>query len=314
MGLVTDVGGGALDFSRIVLESDNASLVYDQSLVDISIATDISAFTQAETTTRFNALSSYPGLVVNSESAGELTAVSYVNNQSAGTVGTAIDTRFVITNEQTGEGVTANRGVSVGAVWEDGELSFRLGVPNARAASPIERLRVVEDKMGLGLTQPSAILNIKPGTATANTAPLKLTAGVNLTTPEAGAIEFDGTDLFITQTTGPTRKTIAFQGDVATDIATSLSIANTYTDATRLVASAVLDFGSTAAQTSTDLTITVTGATIGEPVSVGATIFPANGDFSAQVTSADTVTVRFNNYSSGAIDPASGTFKVTIHR
>jgi hypothetical protein len=33
---------------------------------------------------------------------------------------------------------------------------------------------------------------LKAGTATAGTAPLKFTAGTNLTTPEAGAAEFDG--------------------------------------------------------------------------------------------------------------------------
>lgn len=41
----------------------------------------------------------------------------------------------------------------------------------------------------------------------AGTAPFKMTAGTNLTTPEAGAIEFDGTNLFITISS--TRKTIA---------------------------------------------------------------------------------------------------------
>lgn len=46
------------------------------------------------------------------------------------------------------------------------------------------------------------------GTALAGTAPLKLTSGTNLTTPEEGAIEFDGTNLYYTDST-PTRQTIA---------------------------------------------------------------------------------------------------------
>jgi hypothetical protein len=41
------------------------------------------------------------------------------------------------------------------------------------------------------------------GTATAGTAPLKLTSGTNLTTPEAGAVEFDGTHFY--GTVGTTR-------------------------------------------------------------------------------------------------------------
>lgn len=77
---------------------------------------------------------------------------------------------------------------------------------------------------------------------------------------------------------------------------------------------AVLNFPSTAAGTSSDLTITVTGAADGNPVSLGvpnaSTL--ANGSFSAWVSAADTVTIRFANNSSGALDPASGTFRATV--
>lgn len=40
-------------------------------------------------------------------------------------------------------------------------------------------------------------------------APIKFTSGTNLTTPVAGSMEFDGTNLYITQTSGPTRQTIS---------------------------------------------------------------------------------------------------------
>ncbi|NDC42689.1 MAG: hypothetical protein EBZ77_14275 [Chitinophagia bacterium] len=81
-----------------------------------------------------------------------------------------------------------------------------------------------------------------------------------------------------------------------------------------LTGSATLDFGSTAAQTSSDLTITVTGAADGDVVSLGVpnASVNANTDYTAWVSSANTVTVRFNNYSSAAVDPASGTFKVFV--
>jgi hypothetical protein len=52
-------------------------------------------------------------------------------------------------------------------------------------------------------------VTIKAGTATAGTAPLKFTSGVLLTTPEAGAIEFNNDKLYFTNTSGPTRQTVA---------------------------------------------------------------------------------------------------------
>jgi hypothetical protein len=144
-----------------------------------------------------------------------------------------------------------------------------------------------------GTTSAAALLHLAAGTATANTAPLKLTSGTNLTTAEAGAIEYDGTEFYATNS-GASR--------------TILSRC--------LKGSATLDFGSTAAQSSADLTITVTGAADGDTVDVGApnASVNANTSYYAWVSAANTVTVRFNNYSSGAVDPASGTFKVTVNK
>jgi hypothetical protein len=58
-------------------------------------------------------------------------------------------------------------------------------------------------------------ITVRAGTAAANTAPLKFTSGTLLTTPEAGAIEFNNNKLYFTQTTGPTRLTIAAYNDAA---------------------------------------------------------------------------------------------------
>ena len=62
--------------------------------------------------------------------------------------------------------------------------------------------------IGIGISaMTTARLQIAAGTATAGTAPIKLTAGTNLTTAEVGTMEYDGTDLFFTPT-GTIRKTI----------------------------------------------------------------------------------------------------------
>jgi hypothetical protein len=81
-----------------------------------------------------------------------------------------------------------------------------------------------------------------------------------------------------------------------------------------LSATGSLDFGNTSAQSSADLTITVTGAAVGDSVSIGVPngSVSANTCFSGWVSATNTVTVRFNNYSSGAVDPSSGTFRATV--
>ena len=69
--------------------------------------------------------------------------------------------------------------------------------------------------LGIGVTAPAAYLNIKAGTTAASTAPLKFTTGDNLTTAEAGAMEYNGSELFFTPT-GTTRETIAYVSDITT--------------------------------------------------------------------------------------------------
>ncbi len=54
---------------------------------------------------------------------------------------------------------------------------------------------------------PSARLTLPAGTTAANTAPLKFTSGTNLTTAVAGAMEYDGTNLFFTRS-GTTRESV----------------------------------------------------------------------------------------------------------
>lgn len=58
-------------------------------------------------------------------------------------------------------------------------------------------------------------ITIRAGSATAGTAPLKFTSGTILSSPEAGAVEFDTDKLYFTQTTGPTRKVVATYDDTS---------------------------------------------------------------------------------------------------
>jgi len=148
----------------------------------------------------------------------------------------------------------------------------------------------VAGSVGIAVNTPTARLHLIAGTATASTAPLKFTSGTNLTTAEAGAMEFNGTNLFFSPST--TRHTVNHG----------------------LAGSATLDFPSTLTMLSADLTITVTGASDGDVVSLGVpnAAVNANTSYSAWVSASNTVTVRFNNYSNGTVNPASGSFKVFV--
>ena len=83
---------------------------------------------------------------------------------------------------------------------------------------------------------------------------------------------------------------------------------------TSLSGTVTLDFPSTPAATSSDLTVTVTGAAIGDIVSMGTDnmVIPLNSQYTAWVSAVNTVTIRFNNYSTTSQNPPNGVFKVKI--
>jgi hypothetical protein len=141
----------------------------------------------------------------------------------------------------------------------------------------------------------SAKVNLQAGSATAGTAPLKFTSGTSLTTPENGAVEYDGTNYFATS--GGTR----------------------YTLAKTLTATAALDFPAAASGGGTSTrTVTVNGAATGDVVVLGipATAVDAGGTYFAYVSAANTVTIVLTNAISilfgGTIDPPSATFRVSV--
>jgi hypothetical protein len=131
---------------------------------------------------------------------------------------------------------------------------------------------------------------------------VNLAADVTGTLPAANG----GTGNAYAAFTGPTAaRTYTLPDSNATILTTS--------DLTVLSASATLDFGSTLTLSSTDLTIAVTGAAVGDTVALGLPVAPdANTCFTAWVSATNVVTVRFNNYSSGPVNPASGTYKVKV--
>jgi hypothetical protein len=89
---------------------------------------------------------------------------------------------------------------------DDTTGDFAIRTYNTGVASDVLFVQGSTGNVGIGTTTPTAVLHLKAGTATANTAPLKFTIGTLLDTPEDGAVEYDGTNLYITSSS--TRKTI----------------------------------------------------------------------------------------------------------
>jgi hypothetical protein len=77
---------------------------------------------------------------------------------------------------------------------------------------------------------------------------------------------------------------------------------------------ATLNFPSTAAGASSDLTMAVSGAVVSDAVFLGTPAPPAGCSYSAWVSAANTVTVRLLNTTNSAVDPGSATFRVVLMR
>lgn len=148
-------------------------------------------------------------------------AEAYVYNVGAGTITDGRAGYFYLQNLVVGGTLTNFYGVKVDIGFNNGTVTNTYGVyvgslisgtqtnvPYAFYASDATAKNYFAGPTGYGTTSPTAYVHMKAGTATASTAPLKFTAGTNLTSAEAGAMEFDGTSLFITDSL-PNRRTIA---------------------------------------------------------------------------------------------------------
>ena len=76
---------------------------------------------------------------------------------------------------------------------------------------------------------------------------------------------------------------------------------------------ATLNFGEVAAQSSADLTVSVGGIKVNDPVVVSGNDAISSGIIlTGRVATANIVTVTCNNFSAGPINPASAEFKIAI--
>ncbi len=133
----------------------------------------------------------------------------------------------------------ANDILALATDYADGEIRLRTG-------NAVDRLIIDKDgdvsilgnvvingQLGLNIT-PTARITLPAGTATAGTAPLKLTTGISLTSPEVGAIEFTTDSIYFTITTGAARKYVALTEGLTSGQVTFATTNGRLTDAAAL--------------------------------------------------------------------------------
>lgn len=158
-----------------------------------------------------NAISGVTGTITSSATTSTITSVSVntlavgmvvVKTAGAGVLGT-LSTITAVDPTNNTITVVATTSHTLGSVTFTASPSLSGGFINntpiglTTASTGAFTTLTTTGNVGVGLTTTTATLHIKAGTASANTAPLKLTAGTNLSTFEAGAVEFNGSAFVI---------------------------------------------------------------------------------------------------------------------
>ena len=147
-------------------------------------------------------------------------------------------------------------------------------------------------RVGINTIAPTAYLHLPAGTIAGSTAPLKFTSGTFNTTPENGAVEYNGTDIFLTS--GGTRYQL-LKGYTGT--------------------SPSLDFPSMAQGTGAVLTFSDANAVSGDVITV-ANPFASGSSltFSAGCSTSGTIWINVLSWGSGTTDPGAANFKYRIFK
>jgi hypothetical protein len=170
-------------------------------------------------------------------------------SSAAGTI-SATDTILTAINKLNGnDALKANLASPTFTGTVSGITASMVGLGNVNNTSdankPVSSAQQAALDLKASLASPTFTGTVLLPTGTASSAPLRLATGVNLTTPAFGSVEFDGTNLLLTNNSvSPTRKTIAFTDGITKSMVGLANVDNT-TDANKPV--------STAQQTALDL-------------------------------------------------------------
>jgi len=267
----------------------STNLVYSASPTFTgTVAAGVIAMTENATITKSQAAAT--GLTISNTSASvgaeaKIGMTTNAGNNTFGAYSTATSYQFIGAGMMYLYNDYSSGGVALMALGASSTIRFGNGTT--------EGMRLTANRLYIGGgTTATAKVHIAASTTGASSGQIKLAEGSDLTTPEDGNINYVSNNLKFTE--GST----------------------VYTLAKTLTNTATLDFGSTAAGAAADLTITVTGAAVGDAVYIGvdnASVSADNIGFWGWVSSSNTVTVRFNNNNLvTAVDPASGTFRAVV--
>jgi hypothetical protein len=149
-------------------------------------------------------------------SAATVTGKALTGYSSASGTINATDTILTAINKLNGnDALKANLASPTFTGTVNGITASMVGLGNVSNTSdankPVSTAQQAALDLKASLASPTFTGTVLLPTGSATSAPLKLATGVNLTTPVFGSVEFDGTNLFLTNNVGsPTRKTLAF--------------------------------------------------------------------------------------------------------
>ena len=172
-------------------------------------------------------------------------------------------------------------------------------------------------QVGIGVDPPTAMLHLVGGTASANTAPLKLTSGTNLTTAEAGAYEYDGTVSYFTNDASSGRgylPAVQIFRLTANGTAFGPAIGNFFgaNSAVQLIANGKYEIEAYCYFTKTTAgTVTVTATTSVAPLNLSGTVQYGNV-VGGTATGASNQINLFNSTATGAAFGASGSLTTAV--
>jgi hypothetical protein len=211
---------------------------------------------------------------VSNASANAAAEAGYVATTGAGTV-------FF------GTGSSASSKVAGGMVYTADAIPLTLWTNGLRRVT----VTGADGLVGVGVTGATAVLHLKAGSATANTAPLKINSGTVMATPEDGCIEYNGTKWYST---------------ISTD---RQEILRGATYSPTLTPSAV------AANSESIQTFTISGLIVPYAVQVSPPASMAGlGIMWTRVSASNTLEIGFRNFTAGSLTPPSGTWRIMAAR